>query len=645
MKIQERVKKLQTIMAAEGIDAYIIPTNDYHMSEYVGEYFRAREYMSGFTGSAGTMVVLREELDDAAPSAYLWTDGRYFIQAEQELAGSGIALMKMGEPDVPKISELLASRLGEGFVLGMDGRVVSKDFVDRMFDQQGDDFAEILWNMDLVDRVWENRPALSAEPVWELPLEYAGETAEHKLARIREKMELAGADVMLVTALDDIAWTLNLRGNDVECNPVFLSYMMIYMDRVVVYGDERKFARGVGDSVEDEVTVAHVGSVVGDAGEEGVENLVGEGVVGDAVDACDGIALAEKLRSLGVVLKPYDTVYDDISSLPPETAIILDKDTMNLALACSLHPDIACLEIPSIIGSFKACKNETEIANVRSAHIDDGVAVTRFIKWVTDAAAAGETVTEISAAVRLEEFRRQAQDYLGPSFATICAYGEHGAIVHYEANENTNVELAPQGLLLVDSGGHYLRGTTDVTRTIPLGPLTDEEKKAYTLVLMGHLRLAAAKFPVGTRGENIDAIAREPLWAYGMDFNHGTGHGVGYLLNVHEGPQRISHRLNDNRPPSAPLAPGMITSNEPGYYEEGKFGIRHENLVVCQESSTGFLEFENLTWAPFDRRAVDFSLMTDRDVALFNAYQEAVCEKLAPVLKKDEHAWLRKYIY
>lgn len=609
MQVKERLELLRNCMKDAGVDGYIITTEDFHASEYVGAYFRAREYMSGFTGSAGTLVVLMDE-------AQLFTDGRYFIQAEEQLAGSTIGLMKSGQPGVPEIDAYLRAHLSDNSVLGFDGRTVPVSFAEKLKQTLEGKQITLNGDMDLVGAIWKERPELSHEPVWELPAAMAGESRADKLKRIRANMQEAGADILLVSALDEIAWTLNLRGNDVACNPVFLSYMRVSMQNCILYVNNTILTDGI------------------------VSNL--------ALD--------------GVQIKPYNDIYRDLLALgtgehlpsseiwgkseaDKKTVLLFDGRQTNFKLKNCIPETVQAKDAPSFLQLMKAKKNQTECENEKKAHIKDGVAVTKFICWLKNRISS-QTITELDAVEKLEAYRKEQEGYLEPSFDTIAAYGPHGAIVHYEPTGETNIALKPMGFLLVDSGGQYMEGTTDITRTIALGALTEEEKRAYTLVLAGHLNLAAAKFLYGVRGENLDYIAREPLWRYGMDFNHGTGHGVGCLLNVHEGPNRIHFRISKDRPATAVFEEGMITSNEPGLYVAGKFGIRHENLLLCKKAEKTeygqFMQFENLTWAPFDTEAIIPSLLTDREVERLNVYQETVYEKIAPFLDEEERNWLWK---
>ncbi len=580
--MRNEINQLRREMKSRGIFAYIVMTEDYHGSEYVGERFKLREYLSGFTGSAGTLVVTKEE-------AALWTDGRYFIQAESELSGSGITLMRQGEPDTPSIGAFLRDKIPNDSVLGFDGRTVNASFARHLRDVLKKKNISFKADEDLGDYVWANRPALSKQPVFALAESVCGASRAEKLNAVRKKMQAKNADCLALSELSEIAWTLNLRGGDVDYNPVFLAFMLVFSNEVKLFAESSIF--------NDEITAS--------------------------------------LKKDGVEILPYDDIYKELSSL--KCVVWTDPKSVNFRFYSSLK-NAEIISEPSPVGMMKACKSSREISAEKSAHIKDGVAVTRFMKWLKTAVGS-ERVTEISAAERLEEFRRMGTDYLGQSFEPIMAFGEHAAIVHYSANERTNALLRPRGLLLSDTGGHYLDGTTDVTRTFVLGALSDEEKRAFTLVLAAHLELLHAIFPKGVRGSTLDGIARRPLWEHGLDFKHGTGHGVGFLLNVHEGPQRISwHASND-----ASLCECMITSDEPGLYFEGKFGVRHESLVLCTSSEhEGFLKFEPLTCVPFDPEGIDRRFLTETQTAFLNEYQKWVCETLSPLLPEEDRAWLAK---
>lgn len=583
--ITERLARLRREMAQRGMDGYVVVTDDFHGSEYVGDYFKARAYLSGFTGSAGTLVVLPDR-------AALWTDGRYFLQAAEQLTGSTIELMRMGQPGVPAIGAFLAQHLPEGGVLGFDGRTVSSSFAGTLEKALEAKHIRFAGGEDLVDAVWPDRPALSDRPVWELTS--CGLSREEKLAKLREKMAAEDAAYLLLTSLTEIAWALNLRGGDVACTPVFLSFLLI--------------------------------------GREDAQLCIQP----QAVPA----DIVEKLTACGVTLRPYGAIYDLLRALPAGTRVMADSATANYRIMESLsHAEV--LDQPSPAVLMKACKTQEETDGFRAAHIKDGAALCRFLYWLKTRIGE-EPMTELSAAARLAAFRAEQPDFLDLSFDTIAGYGPHGAIVHYDPTPETDVPLHPEGLLLVDSGAHYRQGTTDVTRTIALGPVTQEEKRMFTLVLKGHLALAAARFPHGATGENLDVLARLPLWEQGLDYNHGTGHGVGFILSVHEGPQSFRWHSTDGR--RIPLEEGMVISNEPGYYEAGKFGIRHENLVLVRAGETTdygqFMYLEPLTMAPFDRDAIDVSLLTEAELAQLNGYHRLVYDTVAPLLPAEEQAWL-----
>lgn len=577
------INKLRALLKKRGIYAYIVPTDDFHGSEYVGEYFRLREYLSGFTGSAGTLLVTLDE-------ALLWTDGRYFIQAAQQLEGSGTKLMKSGEKGVPTIAEYLAKTLPEGSVLGFDGRTVSARFAEELSKKLADKHITFSVNEDLGGEVWETRPPLSKKPVFSLPDEVCGVSRADKIERIRKKLLEENADSLIVSALDEIAWTLNLRGGDVDYNPVFLAFMIIEHDKITLFSAPEIYSENIKKSLQKD----------------------------------------------GVFIHPYDDVYNAISAL--NGTIWLDSGSANCRMKNNIKNTEKIIDKKSPIILMKSVKNKAEIEAEKNAHLKDGTALTRFMYWLKHSV--GKThITEISAAEKLEEFRGMGEGYLGQSFAPIMAYGEHGAIVHYSATEENNAELLPRGMLLSDTGGHYADGTTDVTRTFVLGELSEDERRAFTYVLAGHLELLRAVFPEGTRGSVLDVVARKPLWDHGMNFNHGTGHGVGFLLNVHEGPQRISYRAAND----ALLEAGMITSNEPGYYLEGRFGIRHESLILCQRSDMeGFLCFSPLTLVPFDLDGIDPELLTTEQRGYLNDYHALVYDQLAPQLPKEEAEWLKE---
>ena len=600
--VEDKLDALRRLMAERNLSAYIIPTGDFHGSEYVGDYFKEREYMSGFTGSAGTLIVLSEE-------AALWTDGRYFIQAADQLAGSSILLMKSGQPGVPAIEAYLCDKLEAGSVIGFDGRTVTAGFVRKITEKTGAKQITFAGDEDLVDHVWTDRPAISTEPVWELDAAYAGRSREDKLAAVRDRMREKQADVLLMTALDEIAWLLNLRGNDVKYTPVFLAYMLMTQERAIL-------------CVHEQILPPEI---------------------------------REKLEHAEIETAPYNTIGEIVSDVCREKRVWIDSASVNYSLMGSLPADAVQIDRCSPVIYMKAVKTPQEAAHIREAHIQDGVAVTRFIRWLKTSvreqsgeharSEAAERITEMSAARKLETFRAQMEGYLGASFAPIIAYGAHGAIVHYEPTAQTDVQIRAGGLCLADTGGHYREGTTDITRTVALGKVPEEENRYYTIVLRGHLALGAAKFIHGICGQNLDALARAPLWEAGLDYNHGTGHGVGFLLGVHEGPQRFHWRINQNVQ-SVVLEEGMVISNEPGVYLEGRFGIRHENLVLCRQGERNehgqFMYLEPLTMVPYDRDAILPELLSDRERKLLNDYHALVYKTLAPYLTEEERIWLQE---
>ncbi len=591
MKTSEKLALLRAEMKKRGISAYVVVTDDFHASEYVGTHFKAREFLSGFTGSAGTLVVLPD-------SAALWTDGRYFLQAAQQLDGSGIELMRMGQPGVPEIPAFLRDHVPENGWIGFDSRTVSNAFARTIGEKTREKHIRFAGGEDLVDLVWADRPALSCEPVWTLDVKYTGLTRREKLSMVRDKMEELGADVFVIPALDEVAWLLDLRGGDVLYTPVFLSYLLL---------------------------------------ERGKATLC---VQKEAVSA----EIEAQLKADGVSLAPYDDIYRLVAALPTGTRVLLDGERANYRITQSVPDGAETLDRPSPIQLMKAMKTPAEQENERLAHIKDGVAVTRFLYWLKHAVGK-EPITELSAAKKLESLRAEGEHYLEQSFDPILAYGAHGAIVHYEPTEETDISLEPHGLCLADTGAQYLEGTTDITRTVALGPLTDEEKRIYTLVLRGHLQLGAAKFLYGCTGENLDMLARTPLWENGLDYNHGTGHGVGFVLGVHEGPERVHWDVNRQKRHCV-IEEGMIFSNEPGIYLAGKFGVRIENLVVVREAERTefgrFLKLESLTLVPYDRDAIDLTMLSSRDVELLNDYHAKVCAAISPYLQGDELNWLKE---
>lgn len=588
-EIIERIKELRELMKERKIDAYLIPTSDYHESEYVGAHFACGKYMTGFTGSSGTALIMEDW-------AGLWTDGRYFVQAEIELLGSGIELMRMGQPDTPSVEAYLEDNLPEGGCLGLDGRVIHAQMGESLQERLERKHITFAYTECLVGEIWENRPPLSAEPVWILSEEYCGRSAADKIAFVRAQMEEQRASVHLITTLDDIVWLLNIRGNDIPCTPVVLSYVAVTKEEVILF---------INPAVLDTEVLNY-------------------------------------LKHLGVGVRAYQEVYSYVESLREEV-VLLEKGKVNYAMVQAVDASNRIIDRMNPTVLEKTKKTSTEIENLKIAHIKDGVAMTKFIYWMKHNMGK-MPMTETSASDYLEELRKD-QGCLDLSFSTISAYGANAAMCHYHANPNDCSTLEPKGLYLIDSGGQYLEGTTDITRTMALGPISQTEKEHYTLVLMGMLRLGNVKFLQGSTGISLDYVAREPLWRRGLDFNHGTGHGIGYLLGVHERPVGIRFRVVPERQDSAAFEVGMVCSDEPGVYIEGSHGIRIENQMFCkvdEKTEYGqFLRFEFLTYVPIDLDPVELSLMEERDILYLNEYHQQVYEKIAPHLTEEEASWLK----
>lgn len=592
MNITDRIKKLRELMRARHIDAYLIPSDDSHQSEYVSDHFKAREFITGFTGSAGTAVV-------TPSSACLFTDGRYFLQAEKELEGSEITLFRMGEPDVPSLSQYLTDTIPRGGTLGFDGRVVSMEL--------GETLARTLTegkgirldsSVDLIGSIWADRPPLPAKPAFILEERYAGESVPSKLSRIRDFMKKQKADIHVLASLDDINWLVNLRGSDIDYSPLVLCYAVLTLDRAILYIDKNKL----------------------------------------------NLEIQKKLARERIEIKPYGSIYEDVQKIPGNRSVLIDPKRLNYALYQCLPESVRIIpeQNPSVL--LKAVKNDVQLANIRNAHIKDGIAVTRFMYWLKTRAGK-QTITERSAARKLESFRRGQKGYLSDSFAPILAYGEHGAIVHYSASEDTDCPLAPGSFLLADTGGGYLEGSTDITRTFAIGSVTQKMKDHFTTVLLGNLHLSQAVFPEGTKGFQLDMLARQPLLKKNLNYNHGTGHGVGYLTNVHEAPASFSY--NDKEAAHQPLKAGMVITNEPGLYLAGRYGIRIENEMIVRKGEKNeygqFLYFEPITYAPIDLDAVNPALMSPEDRELLNDYHRKVRELISPHLSREEKEWLLHY--
>ena len=584
--INNRIAALRAHIAQEQIQAFIIPSTDPHLSEYVAPHWQSREWISGFTGSAGTVVV-------TAKDAGLWTDSRYFLQAARQLEGTCITLYKEMLPETPNIPEFLSAHLQEGDCVGIDGKMFSAEEVEHLQKELKKSGIRIKSIADPMQLLWTDRPAMPLAPAFVYDTKYAGMSFTEKLPAVRQAMEAAGADSLLLSALDEIAWLLNIRGNDVHCNPVVVSYLLIEKDKVNYFVQPQKVTP----------------------------------------------ELAVYFSANGISVHPYEEIGDYLNSFNAHS-ILMNPAKTNYAIYSAIRPGCLIINGASPVALLKAIRNKQEIAGIHAAMQRDGVALVKFLKWLDEAVPAGKE-TEISVDKKLHTFRAAQPLYMGESFDTIAGYKEHGAIVHYEATPETDVTLKPEGFLLLDSGAQYLDGTTDITRTIALGPLTEEEKTDYTLILKGHIALAMAVFPEGTRGAQLDVLARMPIWKERMNYLHGTGHGVGHFLNVHEGPQSI--RMNEN--PIA-LQPGMVTSNVPGVYKAGSHGIRTENLVLTVPAGEGmfgkYLKFETLTLCPICRKGIIKELLTAEEIGWLNDYHRTVYEKLSPDLNNDEKEWLKE---
>ena len=586
MTVKERIASLRKILKLMGLKAFIVPSTDPHMSEYVASHWEARQWISGFTGSAGTIVVTEKE-------AGLWTDSRYFLQASEQLQGTGIDLYKEKLPETPSIAEFLKSRLSRGDVVGINGQVFSLSTAKAMRKELGEKDIELRSVADPFKSIWEDRPPIPQNPIFILPIQYAGEGCQEKVVRIRQQMEKDNIDVILITALDEIAWVLNLRGSDVHCNPVFISYLLISHRDVKLFIDERKLTPEIKSYLND----------------------------------CE------------VKVYPYIDFYSDLEQNTCVDKVLADPAFLNYAIYQGLSSHSELIERKTYVAFMKATRNQTEIDNLHHAMVKDGVAMVKFLKWL-DTEADIYHETEMSVDRQLHSFRAAQADYIGESFDTIAGYGAHGAIVHYEATPETDAALEPRGFLLLDSGAQYLDGTTDITRTIPLGYITQEEKEDYTLILKGHIDLAMAVFPEHTRGSQLDILARQPIWQRRMNYLHGTGHGVGSFLNVHEGPHSI--RMEDN---PITLQAGMVVTDEPGIYKAGSHGVRTENILLVVPAGEGmfgnYLQFETVTLCPIDKRPIVLELLSPAEIDWLNRYHAKVYEKLSPYLDKAEQDWLR----
>ncbi len=591
MSTAKRVEKLRALMAEKGMDAYVVPTADFHQSEYVGEHFKARKFISGFSGSYGTAVITK---DDGG----LWTDGRYFFQATNELEGSGIRLMKMFVGDTPSVTEFLADVVPEGGTVGFDGRVMSMG--------EGEEFEEALtpknikinYSEDLIDEIWEDRPPLSEKPAFFLEEKYSGESTASKLARVREKMKEAGADIHIIASLDDTCWLLNVRGDDIEFFPLLLSYSIVTMDSVELYVDERK--------LNDQI-------------------------------------LAEFAKN-NVHIHPYNDIYEDVKKLDPSLTAMIDPMKMNYALFKNIPCKTVEAANPEIL--MKAMKNPVELENIKEAHIKDGIAITKFMYWVKTRFDK-EKITELSAADKLTSLRAAQDGYIRDSFEPLCAFADHAAMMHYSPSPESDVELKEGAFFLNDTGGGYYQGSTDITRTFVLGSVDQQMKKYFTAVVRAMMRLSRARFLYGCYGYNLDILARGPIWDLDLDFQCGTGHGVGYLGNVHEPPTGFRWYIVPSKNEHHQLEEGMVITDEPGIYEDGKFGIRIENEFIVRKGVQNkygqFMYFETITFAPIDLDGIDPEEMSKDEREWLNNYHKDVYEKIGPHLTNEEREWLKEY--
>ncbi|HBG3481350.1 TPA: aminopeptidase P family protein [Clostridioides difficile] len=593
MNIKDRLSGLRKFMEEKNIDAYMIPSSDNHQSEYVGDYFKSREFISGFNGSAGTVIVTKDE-------AGLWTDGRYFIQAESQLEGSTIKLFKMGQEGCPTTDEYLYKNIPEGGTLGFDGRVISAREGATLAEKLSKKSIKIEYQYDLIDSIWPDRPALSDSKAFLLDVKYCGESFSSKLARLREKMSEKGTSTHVITTLDDIAWLFNIRGGDVKYNPVVLSYAVITLKEVYLFVDESKLN----------------------------EEILNE------------------LAKENVQIKPYNDVYEFVKNIDKTEKVLLDGTKLSYTIYNNIPCEVEKVDEFNPVMFFKAQKNEVELENIRNSHVKDGVAFTKFMYWLKKNVGKME-ITEISATQKLEDLRREQEGFFEPSFNTIAAYKEHAAMMHYSATPESNYKLEAEGLFLVDSGGQYYDGTTDITRTTVLGPISDELKLHFTSVVRGMINLSKAKFLHGCRGYNLDILSRSCMWNMGIDYQCGTGHGIGFVLNVHEAPNGFRWRVVPERFDSAVLEEGMVTTNEPGIYIEGSHGIRTENEIVVRKAEKNFygqfMEFEVVTLAPIDLDGIVPELMNKDEKDYLNWYHKLVYDKISPFLTDEEREWLKVY--
>ena len=591
MKVSERIAKLRALMAEKGIDAYVVPTADFHQSEYVGEHFKARKYITGFSGSYGTAVICQ---DDAG----LWTDGRYFFQATNELEGSGVRLMKMFVGDTPSVTEYLADKIPEGGKVGFDGRVLSMDEGKEYEDALSPKNISIDYEEDLIDQIWEDRPPLSDKPAFFLEEKYSGESSAHKLERVRKIMKDNGATVHIIASLDDTGWLLNVRGDDIDFFPLLLSYSIVRMDGVDLYVDETK----LNDRI------------------------------------------LEEFKKVNVTLHPYNDIYEDIKKLDASETALIDPMKMNYALYKNIPCKITEAANPTIL--MKAMKNDVELENIKEAHIKDGIAITKFMYWIKTRYDK-EDITELSSADKLTSLRAAQEGYIRDSFEPLCAFADHAAMMHYSPSKETDVVLKEGAMFLNDTGGGYYEGSTDITRTFILGSIDQDMKKYFTAVVRAMMNLSRANFLYGCHGYNLDVLVRQPIWDLNIDFQCGSGHGVGYLGNVHEPPTGFRWYVVPSKNEHHQLEEGMVITDEPGIYEDGKFGIRIENEFIVRKGELNkygqFMHFETITFAPIDLDGIDPEEMTKSEREWLNNYHKDVYEKIGPHLTDEEREWLKEY--
>lgn len=591
MNVTERVQRLRSLMAEKGIDAYVVPTADFHQSEYVGEHFKARKFITGFSGSYGTAVITK---DDGG----LWTDGRYFFQAENQLSGSGIRLMKMFVGDTPSITEYLQANIPEGGTVGFDGRVLSMGEGQEYEEALSAKNIRIHYSDDLIDAIWEDRPSLSKKPAFFLEEKYSGESSASKLARVRKAMAEKGADSHIIASLDDVCWLLNIRGDDVDFFPLLLSYAVVTMDKAELYVD--------GSKLDDRIR--------------------------------------EELSKNNVSIHPYNDIYEDIKSLSPDSTTMIDPMKMNYALYKNIPCKIVEAANPTIL--MKAMKNDVELENVKEAHIKDGIAITKFMYWIKNRYDK-EPITELSSAAKLTELRSAQEGYISDSFEPLCAFADHAAMMHYSPSEETDVQLKSGAFFLNDTGGGYYEGSTDITRTFVLGSVDQQMKKYFTAVVRAMMRLSRARFLYGCYGYNLDVLARGPIWDLDLDYQCGTGHGVGYLGNIHEAPTGFRWYVVPSKNEHHQLEEGMVITDEPGIYEDGQFGIRIENEFIVRKGTKNkygqFMYFETVTFAPIDLDGIDPEEMSRDEREWLNNYHKDVYEKIGPHLTDEEREWLKGY--